>query len=258
MNWFKQVIFLLVNLWCVVATSQNKDSEYGIFESQDQYYQFMGSIKQEGAQNPELMSMVPMINDIVLGKPIGSTGKQYNALNSTLGLLSDESIRNELEMVDDQYQELINANEAIQKKAAQQLREIDLSDMMRATQQILSIRDQSEKDLKSTLLPHQMKRLKQITARRQLRYRSLGELLTSEPMKSELEISDQQSDQILSSENEINEELEEQIAELRTKARMKLLNQLDRNQRKKVEELLGSMSEVSRQKKSYSQRMRKR
>ena len=223
----------------VFGQDEKSAESYGIFENRDQYYQFMRGIKVEGANNPELMSLVPMINDVVLGKPIGSTGRQYDSLNSTIGLLSDKAVREELEMVDEQYQELVAANQEIQKQAAEQLREIDLSDMKLATQQILAIRDQSEKNLQATLLPHQMQLLRAINARRQLRYRSLAEILTSEPMKSELQVSDKQSEKLLTAEQKIEKELEQQIADLRRKARDKLLGHLKSDQKARVQEIFG-------------------
>ena len=104
---------------------------------------------------------------------------------------------------------------------------------------IRSIREQAEKELQQTLLPHQMERLRQLLAQSQLRHRSLIEILTSEPMKTQLEISDKQSVDLKSAERKINEELEQQIQELREKAQKKLLGQLNRSQRQQVEEIFG-------------------
>lgn len=239
--------FVMHGVLLVTLTSssfaQQDEQTYGIFATQDQYYQFMGDIKREGADNPELMAMVPMINDIVLGQPIGSTGQKYNATNSTLGLLSNANVRKELEMVDDQYEDLKRANEEIQQRAAEQLRELDLSDIKSATAQILAIRDQSENDLQATLLPQQMKRLRQLVAQNQLRRLSLVEILTREPMKSNFAITDRQGDDLKEQEIQIEAELEKQIAELRENARKKLLNVLNSRQQKEVEEWIGESFE---------------
>lgn len=236
-----------------VAFVQEEDG-YGIFDNREQYYQFMGDVKTEGANNPELMAMVPLLNDIVLNQPIGTTGKQYNATNSTLGLLSNDAVRKELEMVDDQFEDLKQANEEIQRRAVEQLRELDLSDINSATEQILAIRDQSEKELQETLLPHQMKRLRQLAAQNELRRRSLVDILTSEPMKSEFEISDKQSVRLRKSEKEIEAELERQIVELRKKAKEKLLNNLKSNQREQVEDWLGDSFEFNNELKDGKRR----
>lgn len=222
------------------------NNEYGIFQNQDEYYNFMGNLKTQGAGNPELMAMVPLVNDIVLQRPIGSTGQKYNAAGSTLGLLANEDIRGELEMLDEQYKDLQAANKAIQERAADQLRKLDFSDIQNVAAKIQSIRDQSEQELRQTLLPHQIQRLKQILAQSQLRRRSLVEILTSEPMKSEFEISDVQADDLKSAERKINEDLEHQIEKLREQAKEKLVRQLNSSQRQKVEELFGDAFDFKR------------
>ena len=241
-------------------TAQQEDEAYGIFENQDQYYHFMRDVKAEGASNPELMAMVPLINDIVLNQPIGSTGQKYNATNSTLGLLANEDIRKDLEMVDDQYEDLQKANEEIQRRAAEQLKALDLTDIKSATEQILAIRDQSEKELRDTLLPHQMKRLLQLAAKNQLRYRSLVQILTSDPMKTELEINDKQSRDLKNAEKEIEAELEREIAKLREKAREKLLSNLRSAQRDQINEIFGDFefgSEATSQRPDRKKRWKK-
>ena len=68
----------------------------------------------------------------------------------------------------------------------------DCSDSKNIVSQIRGLRDQAEQDLDGVLLPHQLQRLGQIRSRSQLRNRSLADLLTSELLKSELEISDEQ------------------------------------------------------------------
>ena len=99
-----------------------------------------------------------MLNDIVLMQPFGSTSKQYGTSDSTLGMLSDESVRKELEMIDSQHEEILQANEEIQKEFAEELRQLDLSDMKTAVERMLAFRQQSETRLQATLLPQQMRR----------------------------------------------------------------------------------------------------
>ena len=79
----------------------------------------------------------------------------------------------------------------------------------------------------------------------QLRRRSLVEILTSDPLKSDLEITDNQSDELRLAEKEIEEDLQKQIAKLREKARERLLSTLKPAQKKKVEELIGDTFESS-------------
>ena len=221
------------------AHAQDKNESYGIFENQQQYFEFMGSVKQEGANNPELMAMVPMINDIVLMQPFGSTSKQYGTSDSILGLLSKQSIRDELEMLDSQYTEIQKANREIQQRLADRIQALDISDMKSAVQQILAFREEAEIELQTTLLPHQMKRLRLLAMRLQLRDRSLVEMITSEPLKTELDVSAKQTQVLRKAEREIEEELQQQIAELRAKAHKRLLSNLNRVQRDRLQEIFG-------------------
>ncbi len=250
MNHFNSILILILVLSPSVVFGQKNAADaapqsYGIFQTQGEYFQFMGTLKREGAGNPELMAMVPMINDVVLERPFGSTGNKYNAASSTLDLLADPSVRKDLEMVDSQYEELQKANESIQRQAVDQLRSLELSNLKNVTDRILAIRDQSENKLQETLLPHQMDRLRQILAQSQLRRRSLVDILTSEPLKSRLEITDTQSKELKEEEKEIEEDLQKQIAQLRAEARKRLLSKLKSRQQEQVEQLFGDTFDFS-------------
>ncbi len=216
--------------------TQTDTSEYGIFQSQEAYYQFMGGVK----SNPETRGMVDVINDIVLQRPMGSTSKQYGSSGSTLGLLSDPKVRQELEVMDDQYEQLQQANQEIQQRAAAQLQALDLTDNDNLISQIRKIRDQADRELNAVLLPHQMKRLQQLQSQSRLRGRSFVELITSEPLKAELEITDEQSQELRDAEREIEAELQKEIAALQEKARRKLLSRLKKSQREQVESIFGT------------------
>ncbi len=243
---------LIIGTWLALCTPglalAQKDEggeSYGIFQSRQEYSEFMGSVKRSAAENPEMEGMIGMINDVVLGKPIGSTAQQYGSSGGTLDLLADSKVRAELEMVDDQYQELQSLNSEIQKRAAGQLREIDFKDSQNLVEKIRNIRSQAEKELNSVLLPHQTHRLRQIQSQSRLRYNSLAQILTSEPVRSELEITDRQLTELLQAEQEIEAELARKIAELRAESRDKLIKRLNRTQQKQVQEIFGDAFEFS-------------
>ena len=85
--------------------------------------------------------------------------------------------------------------------------------------------------------------------RSQLQRTGIARLLTSDPIKSKLEISEQQSAELLEAEENIEAELEKEIAQLREEAREKLLAKLKASQREKAEELLGENFDFSQPKK---------
>ena len=101
---------------------------------------------------------------------------------------------------------------------------------------------------KSLLLPQQVTRLRQLAAQFQLRRRTLVDILTTDPLRSKLEISKEQEDALRKAEKEIEEELAREIAELRSRGRDKLLSKLKRTQREQVEEIFGDAFEFSKRK----------
>lgn len=225
-----------------VAQKNNDNGPVGIFSSQKEYFEFMGNVKRiaygpEG--NPELQAMVPMLNDIVLNQPIGQTASKYRSQGTNLDLLSDKAIREEIEMVDEQYEELKQVQKKIQSRVAQEIRGIDFSKRETVTTQIKRIRDRARKELDSLLLPHQVKRLQQLHLQSALRGRSLVDVITSDPLKTDLEIDDEQTQQLKKEEKKIEQELQKEIERLRKEAREKLISRLKPEQEKKLKELVG-------------------
>lgn len=242
----------LVVLVCpAVAMGQDKGGDedggpVGIFQSGQEYSQFMGAAKQlaygeEG--NLELQAMLPLLNDMVLNRPVGSTSQQYGGQASMMGLIGNPRVREDLEIVDEQYEEFQRKATEAQQRAAQQLREFDFEDRNDLVRQIQKIQEQTRQELDSVLLPHQMDRLKQIRAQSLLRNRSFVDAITSEPMRSELDITHRQAEALRREEQEIQADLAKQIAELRDKARQRLIETLDRPQQQKIDQLLGDTFE---------------
>lgn len=243
----KCICFSLV-LMCacpVLTIGQEKegdDGPVGIFDSRDEYSQFMGSAKRtawgEGG-SPELQAMIPLLNDIALNRPVGSTSQQFSGGASLMGLIGNPRVRADLEIVDEQYEQFRERAAEAQREAAEQLRGFDFSDRKGLVRQIQEIQDQTRRELESVLLPHQMDRLKQIRAQSLLRNRNFVEVLISDPMRSELDISDRQADALREEQEKIQEDLAKQIAELQDKARQRLIKTLDRSQQEKIDELFG-------------------
>ncbi|MEM7782785.1 MAG: hypothetical protein AAF623_05485 [Planctomycetota bacterium] len=232
------------------------DGPVGIFQSQQEYYDFMGAAKGaaygEGG-SPELRAMIPLINDIVLNQPIGSTAGQYQTEASTLGILSNPDVRADLEMVDDQYKELQSLNQQIQNRAAEQLRNLDFSDQTGVVEQIGKIRSNTESELSSLLLPHQLKRLRQIKMQQLLQVKTLVDVLTDNPVKKELDISDEQAKDLQDADDEIQRELALKIKKLQEEAREKLIARLNPIQQAEAKELIGDAFEF----KTYDGRTKK-
>ena len=233
-------VILLVALSSTAVFGQK---ENGMFDSQEEYGQFMGAAKRASADNPELRALIPLINDIAQGRSFGSTAQQYGIAGSNLGLLSDARIREDIEMVDDQYNDLRDRQSEIQKRLASQLRSIDFTDSKNIAGEIAKIRDEAENDLNSVLLPHQVKRLRQIRMQSALRGRSLVDVITNDPVKSDLEITDGQTKDLRAFEKEVQQDLQKEIVKLQEKARDRLISKLKPEQRTPVKEMLGDTFE---------------
>lgn len=247
----KYICFALVLICaCPVLTigqeKEGDDGPVGIFDSRDEYSQFMGSAKRtawgEGG-TPELQAMIPLLNDIALNRPVGSTSQQFSGGASLMGLIGNPRVRADLEIVDEQFEEFQRKAAESQRRAAEELRGFDFSDRKGLVRLIQKIQEQTRQELESVLLPHQMDRLKQIRAQTLFRNRSFVEVLTSEPMRSELDISNRQADSLREEEQKIEADLQKEIAALRDKARQRLTKTLDRSQQEKIEQLFGDAFE---------------
>ncbi len=129
----------------VAQKDGGQDQSRGMFDSREEYNQFMGSVKDASKGNPEMKAMIPLINDIAQGREIGSTAKQYRTAGSELGLLANPKIREDIEMVDEQYEQLKVRNREIQQQLAEQLRSLDLRDPQNVVSEIRAIREQAQK-----------------------------------------------------------------------------------------------------------------
>lgn len=251
---FLSVVVLIV---CPLSLACGQDKSHngpvGIFQSPDEYDNFMRNAKRAAyGENGslEMQAMIPLLNDIVLNRPPGSTASQYGIEASTLGMLSDPNVRSELEMVEDQYSQLKQLNSEIQQRASRKLLNLDFSDSSSIMDQVRSIRERANDELNSVLLPHQLERLQQIRMQSQLRRRSLVDVLTSDPIKSRLEITDDQSDELRQSEREIQQELARKIAKLQEEARDRLLSKLKPSQKDAARKMIGDAFEFTNRAKS--------
>lgn len=220
----------------------------GIFASRAEYEQFMIGVKQAAwgeRGGPELQAMIPMLNDIVLNRPVDLSIQKPGGDASLLGLLADPNVRADLEIVDDQYHELQRLNAEIQERTGRELRALDFGNQKDLVERIHAIRERATSDVNALLLPHQLERLKQLRLQSRLRQRSLVDLLTNDPLRSELEITDQQAEDLREEAKQIEEDLAKEIARLRSEARDRLLSRLNPSQKSRVENMIGDAFQFS-------------
>ncbi len=198
---------------------------------------------------------------------IGSSFGQAGVFGSTtaggdmMNLLQNKSIRDEIELVDGQYEKMQNVNKTVQEEIMKQvkglmepagggkgrtestrLRAQNLADLMK---KMKKQKEAAESQLKELLLPHQIKRLQELAY--QVSLKNGGgtvDALTRGKLKEELELNDKDVEKLKMKSRELNLRLEKEIAALREKARKDLLDELSGKQKAKLKELVGDDFEL--------------
>ena len=160
--------------------------------------------------------------------------------NNPMMLIRNEKVREELELVDDQIEDL----EQLQQDAMDEMRNMfrgmremsqeEREDMMK---DISSKMEDLSEQMNDILLPHQQTRLKQLHYQSQNRRR--GGSGISDSLADELNISEGQMEEIQSVTRKGNEEIQKAVEKMRKDLQKKILKVLDSEQRQKWEELIG-------------------
>ena len=167
-----------------------------------------------------------------------------------LGLLMNEDVRKELDLVDEQVSKLTAIGDKLREEMRSQFEGFrDLSDEERQTK-FAEMRTKMEertkevqKEVDEVLLPQQRERLAQINFQSQVRRASGGgdsTGLTSDFIVAQLEITDEQKAKLTDLEKEVAKELADKVAKARNDAREKLLAALTPEQREKFKKLMGA------------------
>ena len=196
------------------------------------------------------LAIVMMVATDVSAQPGGGRGGRGGFGGGGLtGLLRDSNVAKELELVDDQVEQIQEIGNGIGEKMRerfQELRNLPDDERREAFGSIAEeIQEEIEKELSDVLLPHQMKRLKQIQMQQSLRGGGANGL-TRGPLADELGITEEQIEELREKAEEVQEELQEEIRKLQEEAREEILTVLTPAQRRKYKELIGEPFEFSR------------
>ncbi|MBL8854727.1 MAG: hypothetical protein JNK57_12235 [Planctomycetaceae bacterium] len=241
--------------WSMASPWQDKTEQAGPDDWNREWFvdraeqdEFMRGLKLAAVENPELHGSVAMINDLMTGQPLGATGQRFGLVSNGIGVLANESFRAELDISDSQYRELQTLQENWTARVRKDLKSADRSDMAAILQSISSSQSEVESSLRTVLLPHQQRRLEQALWEQQLRRKTLATLLSENPLKETLQVTDQQAQDLQEFETKLNDELAKEIARLEYSARLKLLKRLNPTQQSQAEEILGpALEELSQQ-----------
>ncbi|HTN74275.1 MAG TPA: hypothetical protein VL096_03480 [Pirellulaceae bacterium] len=166
----------------------------------------------------------------------------------TFGLLQNEDVKKELDLVDDQVSKLNAINEKLREEMRSQFSGFrDLSQEER-TAKFEELRGKMEErtkqvqaEIDDVLLPQQRERLAQINFQQQLR-RGGGDTtgLTSDAVVKALNISDEQKTKLEALEKDVAKEIADKVAKARAEGRDKLLAALSPEQQATFKKLMGS------------------
>lgn len=182
-------------------------------------------------------------SSMILGgtSPFGIDPNNRSAL---FNLLSNESVRRELQLKEDQYAGVQKVLQESQKRVGEAIRAnmaagkgnlgTGLSELMAES------RKAAENAIEEILLPEQLTRVRQLAYQVEIAQLGLGESLTSGRLGKEIDVHEDQKQHLTDKATAIEAETRLAIAKIRAAAREKLLAELAPEQRKKAQELLGS------------------
>jgi GGDEF domain-containing protein len=204
----------------------------------------------------------------------GSTGFSFSSLgggvdpfnrSQLFNLLSNESVRLELGLTEDQFK----GSETIKKASQKRLSSLVREQLKEASsnggairlggesfrQLLQQNRVEAEEALEEILLPEQLNRLRQIAYQVDIAQTGLGEALTQGRLGEEIGVHEDQKQNLMDRAAKIEEETRQAILAIRAKARAKLFAELTPEQRKQALERLGDYFQYEEP--SLSQQLRK-
>jgi hypothetical protein len=159
-------------------------------------------------------------------------------------LLNIPEIRQELDVMDSQMEQIKQARAEMEKSIKTQVNAImsggfDPSKAKEMAEIIQSQRSQIEEQVRAQLLPTQIQRLKEVALRLQMKQAGTVGLLGRKDVMEALEISDEQLDALKKKQEKLDAELKERFEALKKKAHEDLLRELKPEQMQKLEAMLG-------------------
>ena len=180
--------------------------------------------------------------------PLGSErpskfgGGNDNYMSGIMSLLDSDSVRKELGIEDFQFDEFSKLRDSIRSELNKEINlmiEDGALDGEQLKARMAEIRGDLVSRFRESLLPEQEERLRQVAYHIQMRRRSVIDVLTTDPLAKELELTEAQKKALRKSAREIEEEFAVELAKLREQAKQKLFSNLSRAQQRKLSEILG-------------------
>lgn len=204
-----------------------------------------------------LCSVFCLLSAELLAQPPGrGRGGFGRGMGGQIGLLMNEEVRKEIELLEDQESDLRAMGEEIRDEIREEMGDMfrgmrDLSPEEREARmediraRMDEVRKEAEGRMAKILLPHQVERLKQIEVQQQIQ-REGGAALAEGSLAEKLNLSDEQKAQMTAKAAEARKELEEKIRQARQEAQEKILSILTPEQRAQYDAMVGTPFELQR------------
>lgn len=178
----------------------------------------------------------------------GDRGGRFFGGGGMTGLLRNDKVQEELELVDEQLEDIEELQSELREEMMQMFRGGGFRDMdpeerrlqMEEMREKIAVRTKEmEAEVKDILLPHQFSRLKQLNFQQESTRGGTAGLANSETIIAALEITDEQKEKMKKAAEAAAKKLEDKIKELRKQAETEVLGVLTEEQRAKFKELRG-------------------
>lgn len=182
---------------------------------------------------------------------VGDEGSMFfgGGGNDHFSMLSNPSVRKELELVDDQMESIKQVNADFSKKIRSALGDLskdgfnpEKASLLKET--VASIQKEKKEAINQLLLPHQQERLEQVALQMKMKNRGTANTLGSKDVQEALGLSDDQIKDLKKRSGELSKEIQEKTAQLKADAKEELLGMLSKDQRKKLESMTGDTFET--------------
>lgn len=216
----------------------------------DQTKLLLGDLYRLG--DPEINKMMPDLYwalKATEGEPSAASKSSRRPVAKVPGvmtMLRNPSIRNDIEMLDEQYEDLQERRAKIVREMNQQivgLLSAEVVDPYELREEISKIRARAEEATQKALLPFQFERLKQLQYQTLMQRVGTVNVLTNAPLATELGITDDQKETLRDAAKDIDKELTRKITELRSQAMKDLSSRLKQDQQTKLRKILGDESQ---------------
>ena len=165
-----------------------------------------------------------------------------------MSMLNQASVQRDLELSDDQRDQLQRLRQDFTRKVSDQARLMREGNFSPEAgrglgETIRELQKQQEADVEQILLPHQVRRLREISFQTRMKTMGPTGALSDKAIAEELGLSSEQLKRLKEKAKEVGRDLKEKIERLREEAQQELLKELTRDQLNKLERMLGDRFE---------------